>query len=90
MVGLAALGTQYEEPRDLQRDAGNVFVAKFQLPRAERIFDGFVRCPAPESDVGCSGYALQIVLRLQNSRMPAAASSRPYPESLIPPNGSSG
>jgi hypothetical protein len=34
--------------------------------------------------------AFQTVLRLQNSRMPAAASSRPYPESLTPPNGNSG
>ena len=33
--------------------------------------------------------AFQTVLRLQNSRMPSAASSRPNPERLIPPNGSS-
>lgn len=34
--------------------------------------------------------AIQTVLILQNSRMPWAESSRPYPERLMPPNGTSG
>lgn len=34
--------------------------------------------------------ARQTLLRLQNSRMPSAESSRPIPESLTPPKGSSG
>lgn len=33
---------------------------------------------------------IQTVLRLQNSRMPCADSSLPYPEFLTPPNGSCG
>lgn len=35
-------------------------------------------------------YAIHTVLRLQNSRMPSMDSSRPKPDRLIPPNGSSG
>ncbi|TDZ50240.1 hypothetical protein CCUG63697_01743 [Mycobacteroides franklinii] len=34
--------------------------------------------------------AIQTVLILQNSRMPWAESSRPYPERLMPPKGTSG
>src|SRR5262249_11746004 len=37
-----------------------------------------------------SGPPTHTVVRLQNSRMPCADSSRPYPECLTPPNGNSG
>src|SRR5207244_12822611 len=35
-------------------------------------------------------YAIQTDLTLTNSRIPYSDSSRPYPERLIPPNGSRG
>src|SRR6185312_13446171 len=46
------------------------------------------RAEADEADL--AHQAFQTVFTLQNSRMPSAASSRPKPESLMPPNGSSG
>ena len=45
--------------------------------------------PAADGAVGASP-PTQTVLRLQNSRMPCADSSRPYPEFFTPPKGSSG
>lgn len=45
---------------------------------------------AQSEETDASHQLFQIVLRLQNSRMPSAASSRPIPESFTPPKGSSG
>ena len=45
---------------------------------------------APELADAASAQATQTVFTLQNARMPWPASSRPYPDRLTPPNGSSG
>jgi len=56
---------------------------------AELPIQTHARRPSP-APWGGGGQPRHTVLRLQNSRMPAAASSRPYPELFTPPNGSSG
>lgn len=71
------------------------------LPRAGLRQHQVANCVGGERDAGAERDAgrersgtgsqpFQTVLRLQNSRMPAAASSRPTPESFTPPKGSSG
>ncbi|QCH25017.1 hypothetical protein DSM43276_03289 [Mycobacteroides salmoniphilum] len=62
------------------------FPAAPQEEKTPRMFGG----PSAFQGPVLPAQAIQTVLILQNSRMPWAESSRPYPERLMPPNGTSG
>jgi putative MFS transporter len=67
-----------------------VTVAIFGEETKGRTLEAITAPPSTASAAGDRHQPFQIVLRFVNSRMPAAASSRPKPECLIPPKGSSG
>jgi MFS family permease len=67
-----------------------VTVAVFGEETKGRTLEAITAPPSTARAAGDRHQPFQIVLRFVNSRMPAAASSRPKPECLIPPKGSSG